>query len=152
MAAAGYSTRSLPEKLGIKPGMAVVVLQAPVGYPALLGTLPPGVTLRARLPARASFIHQFSVSRKELSDDFTHLARSLTDDGTLWVSWPKRASNVETDLAENIVREIGLKEGLVDVKVCAIDEVWSGLKFVRRLENRAGKSRSRKVKVQTSKR
>jgi hypothetical protein len=151
MAPAGYSTRSLSEKLGIKPGMAVVVLHAPAGYPALLGTLPPGVTLRSRLPATASFIHQFSARRKELSDNFPNLARSLTDDGTLWVSWPKRASNVETDLDENVVREMGLKEGLVDVKVCAVDEVWSGLKFVRRLENRAGKPRSRKVKVQTSK-
>jgi hypothetical protein len=67
------------------------------------------------------------------------LARALTDEGTLWVSWPKQASGVKTDLNENIIREVGLKEGLVDVKVIALDEVWSGLKFVRRVENRARK-------------
>jgi hypothetical protein len=136
MPGAGYSTCSLAEKLGIKPGTAVVALHAPATYAALLGPLPDGATLGSRLPARASFIHQFSASRKNLSSEFPRLARALTDDGTLWVSWPKRASNVETDLDENIVREIGLTFGLVDVKVCAVDDVWSGLKFVRRLENR----------------
>jgi hypothetical protein len=75
--------------------------------------------------------------RKELESDFARLARTLTDDGSLWISWPKRSSGVTTDLDENIIRDIGLSLGLVDVKVCAVDDVWSGLKFVRRLENRS---------------
>jgi hypothetical protein len=136
MAAAGYSKRTLIEKLGIKPGTRVVMLGAPAGYPALLGTLPPGATLSSRLPASAAFIHRFVRDRKALAADFPQLARTLQDQGMLWISWPKQGSGVETDLTENLVREIGLGHGLVDVKVAAVDEVWSGLKFVRRVENR----------------
>jgi hypothetical protein len=136
MATAGYSKRTLVEKLGIKPGMQVAVLGAPASYPSLLGTLPTGTTLRSRLPASAAFIHQFARRRKDLMADFPRLARALTDQGTLWISWPKQTSGVDTDLNENVVREIGLGHGLVDVKVAAVDEVWSGLKFVRRVVNR----------------
>ena len=136
MATAGYSKRTLVQKLGIKPGTQVAVLGGPVSYPTLLGTLPTGATLRSRLPASAAFIHQFARRRKELTADFPRLARALTDEGTLWISWPKQASRVDTDLIENLVREIGLSHGLVDVKVAAVDETWSGLKFVRRMENR----------------
>lgn len=138
MASAGYSKRSLVDKLGIKPGITVITLRAPSTYESLLGELPDGVTLGRRLPASADFIHCFTRVRKELTADFPRLSRALADQGTLWISWPKRASGVETDLDENLVREIGLTTGLVDVKVCAIDEVWSGLKFVRRVSNRAG--------------
>jgi enoyl-CoA hydratase/carnithine racemase len=134
---AGYSRRSLVEKLGIKPATRVVALGAPVGYASLLGALPSGATLHPRLAAASGFIHSFVRRRRDLEADFPRLARALADDGTLWISWPKRASGQETDLTENIVREAGLKEGLVDVKVCAVDEVWSGLKFVRRVGNRA---------------
>jgi hypothetical protein len=136
MAAAGYSKRTLIEKLGIKPGTRVVMLGAPAGYPALLGTLPPGATLSSRLPASAGFIHQFVRRRQDLASDFPRLARALEDEGTLWISWPKQTSGIDTDVNENVVREIGLSHGLVDVKVAAVDEVWSGLKFVRRVENR----------------
>ena len=139
MATAGYSKRTLVEKLGIKPETRIVVLGAPATYPALLGTLPAGATLHSRLPSTAGFIHQFVRQRRDLTAGFPRLARALTDEGTLWISWPKRASGVETDLDENVVREIGLAEGLVDVKVCAVDDVWSGLKFVRRVVNRAEK-------------
>jgi hypothetical protein len=111
MATAGYSKRTLVEKLGIK----------------------------SRLPASATFIHQFVRRRKDLTADFPSLARALTDQGTLWISWPKQTSGADTDLNENVVREIGLRHGLVDVKVATVDEVWSGLKFVRRVGNRAGK-------------
>lgn len=135
---AGYSKRTLIEKLGIKPGTRVIALGAPPAYSSLLGTLPYGATLQTRLPAVSGFVHRFVQRRAELAADFPHLARALTDDGTLWISWPKKASGVETDLDENAVREIGLAQGLVDVKVCAVDEVWSGLKFVRRLVNRRG--------------
>ena len=133
---AGYSKRTLAEKLGIKPSTQVVALSAPPTYASLLGALPAGSSLRSRLPAASGFIHKFARTRDDLAADFPRLAQALTDTGTLWISWPKPDSGVETDLSENIVREIGLKEGLVDVKVCAVDEVWSGLKFVRRVENR----------------
>lgn len=133
---AGYSNRTLSEKLGIESGTRIVALGAPPAYSTLLGTLPVGATVHTRLPAESGFIHRFVRRRDELAADFPRLARALTDDGTLWISWPKRASGVNTDLDENIVREIGLAGGLVDVKVCAVDEVWSGLKFVRRIENR----------------
>lgn len=134
---AGYSQRSLSEKLGIKPGTRVVALGAPRTYSSLLGRLPPGATLHSRLSAHPPFIHRFVRRRHELRVDFPRLANALRDGGTLWISWPKKASGVDTDLDENIVREIGLAEGLVDVKVCAVDEVWSGLKFVRRVGNRS---------------
>jgi hypothetical protein len=133
---AGYSKRTLVEKLGIKPSTRIVALSAPPAYATLLGPLPPGSTLHSRLPAVSGFIHKFVRTRGDLVAEFPRLSRALTDNGTLWISWPKRGSGVDTDITENIVREIGLKEGLVDVKVCAVDEVWSGLKFVRRVENR----------------
>jgi hypothetical protein len=134
--AARYSQRTLSEKLGIKPGTRVVVLGSPPTYASLIVPLPAGATLRSRLPRTSEFIHRFVRRRDDLAADFPRLARALTDEGILWISWPKKASGVNTDLSENIVREIGLAEGLVDVKVCAVDEVWSGLKFVRRAENR----------------
>jgi hypothetical protein len=136
VASAGHSKRALVDKLGIKPGTAVVVLGAPSAYRAILGALPDGVTFRSKLSESAEFIHYFTTKRKTLQADFPRVARALVDEGSLWISWPKRASGVETDLDENVVREIGLAEGVVDVKVCAVDEVWSGLKFVRRLSNR----------------
>ena len=136
---AGYSKRSLADKLGIKAGTRVVALQAPPTYAALLGTLPSGASLHSRLPGSSGFIHRFARHRNELAADFPRLAQALPDDGTLWISWPKQASGVDTDLDENVIRQIGLAQGLVDVKVCAVDEVWSGLKFVRRIANRAGK-------------
>jgi DUF3052 family protein len=138
---AGYSRRALAEKLGIKAGMRIVALGAPPTYVSLLGVLPEGATLHSRLPATASFIHQFARRRDDLASAFAEVVRSLTDDGILWISWPKRASGVETDLDENVIREFGLAEGLVDVKVCAVDDVWSGLKFVRRIVNRAAKTK-----------
>ena len=133
---AGYSDRSLAQKLGIKPATRVVALRAPPAYASLLGSLPEGATLHTRLAAGSNFIHRFARQRKDLAADFPRLAQALTDAGTLWISWPKRASGVDTDLTEDVVRELGLREGLVDIKVCAVDDVWSGLKFVRRVRNR----------------
>jgi hypothetical protein len=138
---AGYSKRTLIEKLGIKPDLRVTVFGAPPGYPSLLGELPAGATLHSRLPQKAQFIHQFVRTRDELAQRLQSLAATLVDDGMLWISWPKQSSGVPTDLNENIIRELGLQHGLVDVKVCAIDDVWSGLKFVRRVIHRAPKSR-----------
>jgi len=134
--AAGYSTRSLAEKLGIKPGTSILALNAPPTCPSLLGKLPDGATLHTRLGKTAAFIQWFVRNRNELEATFPRLAGALTDEGMLWVSWPKQASGVKTDLNENIIREVGLNQGLVDVKVIAVDDVWSGLKLVRRVENR----------------
>lgn len=134
---AGYSTRTLSDKLGIKSGTRVIALGAPSSYRALLEPFPPGAALQTRLSPNATFVHRFVSSRKALAADFPKLAGALADEGSLWISWPKTTSGVDTDLTENIVRDLGLPLGLVDVKVCAIDEIWSGLKFVRRLENRS---------------
>jgi hypothetical protein len=134
---AGYSTRTLPDKLGIKSGTRVIALGAPSSYRESLDPLPRGATVQTRLSPNAAFVHRFVSSRKELATDFPKLAGALADEGTLWISWPKTTSGVDTDLTENVIRDLGLPLGLVDVKVCAIDEVWSGLKFVRRVENRS---------------
>ena len=133
---AGYSPRSLADKLGIKAGTPVILLAAPEGYQALLGELPAGADVRKRLANGAMFIHQFVLRRADLSTAFPRLARALADDGMVWISWPKKSSKMATDLTEDVVRGLGLPLGLVDVKVCAVDETWSGLKFVRRKELR----------------
>ena len=133
---AGYSSKSLADKLGIKPGTIVTALAAPPAYIDLLKPVPADVTFVNRLGKQARFIHCFVTSRRELEKEFPTLARSLADDGMAWISWPKKSANTGTDLTEDVVREIGLRAGLVDVKVCAVDELWSGLKFVRRLANR----------------
>lgn len=133
---AGYSKRSLVEKLGIKEGLRVTVLGAPGDYVRTLGNLPPGVKFGSDLCGEKNFIHYFAKSRQELGDKFPALKSCLTPNGMLWISRPKGSSGVETDLNENIVREIGLSNGLVDVKVCSVDETWSGLKFVYRVEDR----------------
>jgi hypothetical protein len=137
---AGYSTRSLSDKLGIRPGTRITALGAPPEYRSLLEPLPPDTSLSSRLSRSAEFIHRFARSRRELGANLPRLARSLADDGALWISWPKKSSGVETDLNENVIRGQGLELGLVDVKVCAINEVWSGLKFVRRVANRSPRS------------
>ena len=133
---AGYSKRSLVEKLGIKPGMTFAVLGAPPGYSKTLGELPHGARLQARLRGPLKFIHFFSKNRKELESRFAALKKALAPDGALWISWLKGASKLPTDLSDGVVREIGLLHGLVDIKVCAVDETWSGLKFVYRVRDR----------------
>lgn len=133
---AGYSGKPLAQKLGVKPGVTVAALNAPRHYRALLRPLPAGARIQPKLGRAAPFIHFLSKRRAELARRFPALARALTRDGTLWISWPKGTSGVATDLTEDVVRTIGLATGLVDVKVCAVDDVWSGLKFVRRLADR----------------
>ncbi len=133
---AGYSKRSLVQKLGIKPGMTFVVLGAPPDYAETLGELPEGARLQTQLRGPLKFIHFFSTQRNELEGRFAALKKALAPDGALWISWPKGASKVPTDLTENVVREMGLRHGLVDIKVCAVDETWSGLKFVYRIKDR----------------
>jgi hypothetical protein len=133
---AGYSKRPLAEKLGIRPDQRVAILNPPEGYERTLGPLPDGVQRAASARGPLHLIQFFTVDRKELEKRVPVLARALRDDGALWVSWPKGASGVRTDVNENVVRQVGLANGLVDVKVCAVDEVWSGLKLVIRRENR----------------
>lgn len=133
---AGYSKRSLVEKLGIRSGYKVYLGNSPPGYLAVLGALPDRVVLVKALKGPVDFIQFFSQEKAELESEFPRLKKGLAKDGALWVSWPKGASKIKTDLNENVAREIGLKNGLVDVKVCAVDDVWSGLKFVFRLQDR----------------
>ena len=133
---AGYSKRSLVEKLGIKPGMNFAVFGAPPDYAATLGELPEGARLQTQFRSPLKFIHFFTKKRKTLEGRFAALKKALAPDGALWISWPKGASRVPTDLSDGVVREIGLRHGLVDIKVCAVDETWSGLKFVYRVRDR----------------
>jgi hypothetical protein len=133
---AGYSHRSLVEKLGIKAGMRVALIGAPPAFRSLLGELPDGVAIVRAVRGPLPFIHFFTKQRTALAARLPALLRALAPDGTLWVSWPKRASGVATDITEDVVRAVALPTGLVDVKVAAIDGVWSGLKLVRRLKNR----------------
>lgn len=138
---AGYSARTIIEKLGIRPDTVVVLRRGPAGYPGMLGPLPPGARIVTRLPTRARFVHLFARSRRDLEQEVPRAARALADDGMLWVSWPKRGAGLPTDLTEDAIRAAALPQGLVDVKVCAVDAVWSGLKLVRRKELRGAARR-----------
>ena len=133
---AGYSGKPLVQKLGLKSGSIFAVLGAPRGYARTLGKLPSGVTHRTSAVGPLDFIQFFTSEKQELERRFAALARALAPAGMLWISWPKRSSGVATDLTEDVIRVIGLAHGLVDVKVAAVDDVWSGLKFVRRVKDR----------------
>jgi hypothetical protein len=137
---AGYSRTPLVRKLGIKPGARLALLGAPDGFDATLGELPPNVSVRRRARGALDVIVSFHVRRSDLERRLPALAAALDPAGGLWVAWPKRASGVPTDMNENIVRELGLAAGLVDNKVCAIDEVWSGLRLVYRRRDRPATS------------
>jgi hypothetical protein len=131
---AGYSGTPLVEKLGIKEGARAFFVDAPGDFDHTLGPLPEGVsTVRSgTVDIAILFVTRFS----ELTKKFAQLRDRLETNGMLWVAWPKKSSGVKSDVDENLVRDFGLEAGLVDVKVCAIDETWSGLKFVRRLRDR----------------
>ena len=133
---AGYSGTPLIKKLGIKEGMRVVVLHALARYAQILGRLPAGAVLESGLYKSAALIHYFTKNKSALARDFPELKTALLPDGALWISWPEAASKVPTDLSDQVVREIGIENGLVDVKVAAIDETRSGLKFVYRVKDR----------------
>lgn len=136
-AVAGYSGTPLPKKLGIRSGSRVAVLSPPDGFlDSTLAPLPDEVELRSRARGPLDVILFFTKRRAELERRFDTLAGALDRAGALWVAWPKGSSGVTTDLTENVVRDVALPKGLVDTKVAAIDDVWSGLKLVIRLENR----------------
>ena len=130
----GYSGTTLIKKLGIKPDSRISFVAAPKNLPALLGSLPKTAVVTSK--GVLDFAILFVKSRSALAKDFASLRDRLESNGILWVAWPKRTSGVDTDLTEGVVRQFGLESGLVDVKVCAIDDTWSGLKFVRRLKDR----------------
>ena len=142
MSTAGYSGTPLVKKLGIKPGATVALIGAPDGFDDTVGELPDGVTVRRRLQGRFDVIVAFYVESSVLERRLPALRRALQPAGGLWLAWPKRASGVATDLSDNVVRELGLAAGLVDNKVCAIDEVWSGLRLVYRLRDRPAATRA----------
>ena len=133
---AGYSGTPLVKKIGIKENFNAAILNAPEGFVKTLD-LPEGVQVNSRSRQSLDLTWLFVKRRRELERKFSLCAAKLVPAGMLWISWPKKASGVATDLTDNIVREIGLANGMVDVKVCAVDEVWSGLKFVFRLQDRA---------------
>jgi hypothetical protein len=133
----GYSGTPLPQKLGIKPGMSIAVLKAPPDIEAILGDLPEGVTVSHRLTGHRDLVLIFITRQVDLASRLPGLINTIAPNGMIWVAWPKRASKTETDMTEDVIREIVLPaSALVDVKVCAIDRIWSGLKLVIRKELR----------------
>ena len=133
---AGYSGTPLIQKIGIKPGHRVLLRNHSASFVKDLGKFPAGAKSTDRLSGKANVIVYFTEWLAELEKDFARLSAVLVPDGMLWIGWPKKASGRPTDLTEDIVRRVGLECGLVDVKVCAIDETWSGLKFVIRVKDR----------------
>jgi hypothetical protein len=133
---AGYSGTPLPKKLGIKEGFRVALIDLPEGFEDLLSPLPSGVEFVSNGPGPLDLVVLFTTQKSELERRFQQLSNRLAPAGMLWVAWPKKSSKVPTDLNENLVRDHGLEVGLVDTKVCAVTEVWSGLKFVYRLKDR----------------
>ena len=140
MSTAGYSGTPLPRKLGIRAGSRLLLVGAPADFGSVLGDLPPGVELLEQGAREVDVAVLFALDDASLRAQFAPLTESLQPAGGLWVAWPKRSSGVETDLGENAIREFGLASGLVDNKVCAIDATWSGLRFVRRLRDRPGRT------------
>ena len=135
---AGYSGTPLAKKLGIKEDHRVAFPGAPAGFTELLGELPPGVEVRSRASRPLDVIVFFTKRRAELERRLPALRRAMDPAAGLWIAWPKRASGVETDMTEDVARELGLANRLVDNKVAAIDETWSGLRLVIRLADRPG--------------
>jgi hypothetical protein len=133
---AGYSGTPLVKKLGIKEGHRVAFPQAPDGFTDLLDELPDGVTVKSRASGPLDVIVFFTKSRLELERRLTALRQAMDPAAGLWIAWPKRSSGVETDMTEDVARELGLANRLVDNKVCAIDETWSGLRLVIRVADR----------------
>jgi hypothetical protein len=133
---AGYSGTPLYRKLGIEEGASVAVIGAPASYPQLIAPLPMGAKIVKKIPKEASFVHVFATERDDLSGHLSQLRKSIAQNGVVWVSWPKKSAKVETDITEDVIREVALPMGFVDVKVCAVDETWSGLKLMIRRDQR----------------
>lgn len=136
---AGYSSTPLAKKLGIKEGSRIALVNAPKDFESELGELPHRVEFVKRPTKSLDIVLFFVVTERALARDFAKLAGKLVTNGMIWIAWPKKSSGVMTDLSFECVQRIGLDAGLVDVKICAIDETWSGLKFVYRLKDRASR-------------
>ena len=133
---AGYSGTPLVKKLGIKPGHRLALVNAPDDFDHTLGRLPFDVTVIRQLRSPCDVLVFFTKNHAALQKQFLRLMQNLQPSGGLWIAWPKKASGVATDVTENVIRELALANGLVDNKVCAIDEIWSGLRLVYRLKDR----------------
>ena len=133
---AGYSSTPLAKKLGIKENSRIGLVNAPKDFQSELGELPHGATFVKRMTNSLDIILFFVLKERELAQNFSRLAQKLDANGMLWIAWPKKSSGVATDLSFERVQRIGLDAGLVDVKICAVDETWSGLKFVDRVKDR----------------
>ena len=126
----------MARKLGVTEETTIVAIGAPNNYRALLAPLPAGARVSARSPQTPRFVHLFTTAQADLLARLRRLRDTLAQDGVIWVSWPKRASHVETDITEDTIRSVALPLGFVDVKVCAVDDTWSGLKLVIRRDLR----------------
>jgi hypothetical protein len=133
---AGYSGTPLAKKLGIVANVCVATRWAPDDYAQLLEPIPPGVKFERKVSSATDVVHVFTVEKSRLAEELTTLRNQIRRDAAVWVSWPKKASKVATDISEDTIRELALPLGFVDVKVCAVSEVWSGLKLVIRKELR----------------
>lgn len=133
---AGYSGTPLAKKLGIKDGFSVHTINAPNNYSELLGTLPPGISISIATGIEFDLVHLFTNSCDELFRNLAKARWTIKQNGSIWVSWYKKAAKLPTEITEDVIREAAFPLGLVDVKVCSVDEKWSGLKLVIRLENR----------------
>ena len=135
-AVAGYSGTPLARKLGIKDGARVFLTNAPANYSRMVAPLPSGVRMVKAIDVHTDLIHMFVSRRRDLDTGLKRALQLMRADAAVWVSWPKKASGVTTDITEDTIREVALPLGLVDIKVCAVDETWSGLKLVIRKERR----------------
>jgi hypothetical protein len=133
---AGYSGTPLVKKLGIKAGSEICLVDAPANYLSIIGPMPEGVKISERVLKTTDFVHIFTSKKAELSKVLGAYRTKIKSDGVVWVSWPKKSSKVPTDITEDTIREVALPLGFVDIKVCAVTEVWSGLKLVVRKELR----------------
>ena len=133
----GYSGTPLPKKLGLKETTRLVVLNEPQEYAALLGPLPPGLERQRALSKTTNLVHVFVTKREELARGLAALRSKLNAEAAVWVSWPKKSSKVASEVTEDTIRELALPLGFVDIKVCAVSEVWSGLKLTVRKELRS---------------
>jgi len=134
--AAGYSGTPLPKKLGIPATGRALFVGAPDHFAKLVGPLPPGLDVASRATPGLDYIHVFTLREADLQRRLEQLVPKLAKNGAMWISWPKRSSGVATDITEDVIRRHALRAGVVDVKVCAVDETWSGLKLVYRLKDR----------------
>lgn len=152
---AGYSGTPLVTKLGIREGMRILLVNAPESYAKLVSPVPAGVRFTTRLSSGTDMVHVFAAEKRRLSEALRASLPKLKEDGTIWVSWPKKSAKLPTDITEDSVREVALPLGLVDIKVCAVDDVWSALKLVvrkalRQPDRTPSDGRARSVRLKKS--